>query len=176
MTGDGRRRAARTTGSSPRHRFLHGELIGIGVGRGRPETLAPAAVDTLAAADCVFVSTAGADSAGTDSAGPGRAGPDFAGPDFANAEPPTTESTLLYYAEAWRLEPLPELSGAVGLLARWFAANPGGRAVLAVPGDPASFPAFLAVVDGLRVVAPGVRTSCVPGVSIVPPRLSPLTW
>jgi precorrin-2 methylase len=121
-------------------------LVVLGVGPGEPESLAPEAADVLAAADVVFV--------------PGV----------------PAESTLFFYTEAWRVERITDLAGAVPVIEDWFRLNPGSTAVLAVPGDPADHPAFTAVTDGLRVAVPGLAVRTVPGVSIVPPRLSPLPW
>lgn len=121
-------------------------FVMMGVGPGEPDALAPAAADVLASADVVFV-----------------------------PEVPA-ESTVLFYTEAWRVERLADLASAVAVIEDWYSLNPGSTAVLAVPGDPADQPGLTAVADGLRVAVPGLGIHTVPGVSIVPPKLSPLPW
>jgi precorrin-4 methylase len=76
------------------------------------------------------------------------------------------EPTVLFYAEAWRVERVDLVDAVREISAR------SGRVVLAVAGDPATDPACLAVCDGLRVA--GATVTSVPGVSVAPPRLSPL--
>ncbi|GAA4698919.1 hypothetical protein GCM10023215_41690 [Pseudonocardia yuanmonensis] len=86
---------------------------------------------------------------------------------------PDVESTVLFYAEAWRVERLPDLAGAVAAVADLVGLG-SRRVVLAVPGDPATSPGCRALLDGLRVA--GIRAEARPGVSLVPPRLSPMPW
>jgi siroheme synthase len=86
---------------------------------------------------------------------------------------PDVESTVLFYAEAWRVERLPDLAGAAAAVADLIGLG-AVRVVLAVPGDPATNPGCRALLDGLRVA--GIEAAARPGVSLVPPRLSPMPW
>ncbi|GAA1836972.1 hypothetical protein GCM10009836_14430 [Pseudonocardia ailaonensis] len=83
------------------------------------------------------------------------------------------ESVVLFYAEAWRVERV-DLVGAVRAITDLVALDSPATIVLTVDGDPAADPACRAVVDGLAVA--GISAVTVPGVSVVPPRLSPLPW
>ena len=82
------------------------------------------------------------------------------------------ESAVLFYAEAWRIDEV-EPAGAVQAVSALFALEGPCTVAVAVAGDPTTDPAWLAVVDGLRV-AVDAEVSAVPGVAVVPPRLSPL--
>ena len=86
---------------------------------------------------------------------------------------PDVESTVLFYAEAWRVERLPDLAGAAAAVADLIGLG-ATRVVLAVPGDPETNPGCRALLDGLRVA--GIEAVARPGVSLVPPRLSPMPW
>ncbi|WP_433507735.1 hypothetical protein ACQP04_15510 [Pseudonocardia halophobica] len=86
---------------------------------------------------------------------------------------PDVESTVLFYAEAWRVERLPDLAGAAAAVADMIGLG-ATHVVLAVHGDPASNPGCRALLDGLRVA--GIEAVARPGVSVVPPRLSPMPW
>ncbi|MFC5993432.1 SAM-dependent methyltransferase [Pseudonocardia hispaniensis] len=78
------------------------------------------------------------------------------------------ETTVLFYAEAWRVE---QIGGRLGRrIAEWFAAHPGGTAVFATLGDPAQHRPLHALARRL----PGVRVEHVPGVTILPPPRRPL--
>jgi siroheme synthase len=86
---------------------------------------------------------------------------------------PDVESTVLFYAEAWRVERLADLAGAAAAVADLVGLG-ATRVVLAVPGDPAANPGCRALLDGLRVA--GIHAEARPGVSLVPPRLTPMPW
>ncbi|MHA6795410.1 SAM-dependent methyltransferase [Pseudonocardia bannensis] len=122
-----------------------GTLIGLGVGPGEPDALAPGAVDRLAHADVVFV-------------------------------PAPAESTVLFYAEAWRVERIGDHRAAAQRVVEWFAAHPGGTAVFATAGDPTACPSFGVTAVAVRSSAGALRVEHLPGVTIVPPRRSPLPW
>ncbi|GAA4553178.1 hypothetical protein [Pseudonocardia xishanensis] len=85
---------------------------------------------------------------------------------------PQVESEVLFYAEAWRVEAV-EPAGAVQAVSAVLALEGPCTVAVAVAGDPTADPAWRAVVDGLRV-AVDAEVSAVPGVAVVPPRLSPL--
>jgi len=82
---------------------------------------------------------------------------------------PRVERTVLFYAEAWRVERSDPTDAVRAVIERL----PAGTVVVAVPGEPGAEPAWSAVLDGLRVAVPA-EVVVVPGVSVVPPRLSPL--
>ncbi|WP_214370140.1 SAM-dependent methyltransferase [Pseudonocardia sp. H11422] len=150
MAGDGpvlfpRRRGGPALARCRRgSRTRAGTLIGLGVGPGEPDALAPGAVDRLAGADVVFV-------------------------------PAAAEATVLFYAEAWRVERIGDRDGARHV-ADWFAAHPGGTAVFATAGDPGICRSFGAAAGVARELIGALRVSHLPGVTIVPPRRSPLPW
>lgn len=133
-------------GPSPARRPA-GTLVVLGTGAGTRDT--HAAVDVLAGADAVF-------------AGPPRAGAD-------------PESTVLFYAEAWRVECLGPREGAARL-ACWFDDHPGGTAVLATAGAPERDVAFGAAVEGLRRLRPALGVRRLDGVCVAPPERSPLPY
>jgi precorrin-2 methylase len=85
---------------------------------------------------------------------------------------PEVESAVLFYAEAWRVERV-EPGAAVRVVGELLALDGPCAVALAVAGDPTTDPAWRAVVDGLRV-AVEAEVTAVPGVAVVPPRLSPL--
>jgi len=110
--------------------------------------------------------------------GTGREETDPDGPDLlAGADHVFTveaaESVVLFYAEAWRVERI-DLVGAVREITDLAARRSPRTVVLAVEGDPGTDPACRAVVDGLGVA--GIEAVVVPGVTVVPPRLSRLPW
>lgn len=124
-----------------------GTLIVLGIGPGGgPE--AHAAVDVLAGADAVF-----------------------AGPPGPDGDP---ESTVLFYAEAWRVERLGARDAAARLDA-WFTGTPGGTAVLATAGAPERAAGLGAAVEGLCRLRPGLRVRRLDGVCVGPPQRSPLS-
>ncbi|MER5674122.1 hypothetical protein [Pseudonocardia alni] len=85
---------------------------------------------------------------------------------------PQAESTALFYAEAWRVEPVTPRD-AVARIGAW-AAGPDGAAVLLVEGDPAGDAALGAVLDGLARTAPALRARVAEGSRVAPPHRSPL--
>lgn len=131
----------------PPARRRAGALVVLGTGPGTRHT--HPAVDALAGADAVF-------------AGPARAGTD-------------PESTVLFYAEAWRVECLAPREGA-DRLARWFDGHPGGTAVLATAGAPERDVAFAAAVEGLCRLRPDLTVRRLDGVCVAPPERSPLPY
>ncbi|RZT85092.1 hypothetical protein EV383_1956 [Pseudonocardia sediminis] len=105
------------------------------------------AADLLAAADVVF----------TGPAGPG-------------ADP---ESTVLFYVEAWRVEPV-RPGEAARRIAEVLDGAPGRVAVLVTAGPPSADTAMTAALDGLRHTAPGIRVRDTGAVALLPPRRVPL--
>ncbi|MCM3847959.1 hypothetical protein ND486_17350 [Pseudonocardia sp. DR1-2] len=86
---------------------------------------------------------------------------------------PQAESTALFYAEAWRVEPVTPRD-AVARIGAWAAAGPADAAVLLVGGDPAGDAALGAVLDGLARTAPTLRVRIAEGSRVAPPHRSPL--
>ena len=119
------------------------------LGTGAPDTDPGAAADLLAGADAVFTA-------------PGTPGTD-------------PESTVLFYAEAWRVERLAPRDAARRLDA-WFAGRPGAVAVLVTAGDPACDLASRSAVEGLCRVRPGLEVRRPAGVRVVAPHRSPLPF
>lgn len=110
--------------------------------------------------------------------GPGESGAPASGAvdRLAAAEvvfvPGDTEATVLFYAEAWRVERIDGSDAAAARrVADWFAAHPGGTAVFATAGDPGDSRPFAVAARGL---GRAVRVQRLPGVTIVPPRRLPL--
>lgn len=115
---------------------------------------------------------------GTDPSGDGAPRPDAHVADLlADAETvfafPQAESTALFYAEAWRVEPVTPRD-AVARIGAWVAAGPAGAAVLLVGGDPAADAALGAVLDGLARTVPALRARVAEGSRVAPPHRSPL--
>ncbi|WP_098959711.1 hypothetical protein [Pseudonocardia sp. N23] len=81
------------------------------------------------------------------------------------------EPTVLFYAEAWRVELLDGVAEADGShLAAWFAAHPGATAVLVAPGDPGP------VTTAARALLPELRIERLDGPGLSPPWRYPLGW
>jgi precorrin-2/cobalt-factor-2 C20-methyltransferase len=130
-------------------------LIGVGVGPGDPELVTVKAANLLAKADIVFVPVA-------DSGETGRA-----------------EQTVLYYAEAWRVERVVfalhdrehterrerAWDAAAAQVAAWFAARPGSTAVFATIGDPCIYSTFSYLAASVRAVLGELEIQLVPGVT-----------
>jgi precorrin-2/cobalt-factor-2 C20-methyltransferase len=130
-------------------------LIGVGVGPGDPELVTVKAANLLAKADVVFVPVA-------DSGETGRA-----------------EQTVLYYAEAWRVERVVfalhdrehterrerAWDEAAAQVADWFAAHPGGTAVFATIGDPCVYSTFSYLAASVREVLGELDVQLVPGIT-----------
>jgi precorrin-2/cobalt-factor-2 C20-methyltransferase len=108
-------------------------LVGVGVGPGDPELVTVKAANLLAKADVVFVPVA-------DSGETGRA-----------------EQTVLFYAEAWRVERV--------VFAAWFAAHPDGTAVFATIGDPCIYSTFSYLSASVRGVLGELDVQLVPGIT-----------
>ncbi|MEQ3554407.1 hypothetical protein WIS52_28405 [Pseudonocardia nematodicida] len=83
------------------------------------------------------------------------------------------ESVALFYAEAWRVEPVPARD-AVARIAAWAAGSPAGRAVLVADGDPAADVALGAVLDGLGRAVPALAVRAPAGARVTRPHGSPL--
>jgi precorrin-2/cobalt-factor-2 C20-methyltransferase len=122
-------------------------LVGVGVGPGDPELVTAEAADLLATAEVVFVPV-------TDQAETGRA-----------------ERAVLYYAEAWRVDPVVVAPAGCGRapdtaavqVAAWFAAHPSSTAVFATSGDPSVHPVFGRLAASVRVLLGGLDLRFVPG-------------
>ena len=80
---------------------------------------------------------------------------------FAAAE---SEKTVLFYAEAWRVEPF---TGAAQI-ASWFTAHPGATAAIVAPGDPGP------LLADLDVLLPGLQIDGADGLTVGPPPRHPL--
>ncbi|TWF74234.1 precorrin-2 C20-methyltransferase /cobalt-factor II C20-methyltransferase [Pseudonocardia hierapolitana] len=130
-------------------------LVGVGVGPGDPELVTVKAANLLAKADVVFVPVA-------DSGETGRA-----------------EQTVLFYAEAWRVERVVfalhdrehtqarerAWDAAAAQVAAWFAAHPDGTAVFATIGDPCIYSTFSYLAASVRGVLGELDVQLVPGIS-----------
>jgi precorrin-2/cobalt-factor-2 C20-methyltransferase len=130
-------------------------LVGVGVGPGDPELVTVKAANLLAKADVVFVPVA-------DSGETGRA-----------------EQTVLYYAEAWRVERVVfalhdrehgerrerAWDAAAAQVAAWFAAHPGGTAAFATIGDPCVYSTFTYLAASVRAVLGELEVRLIPGVT-----------
>jgi precorrin-2/cobalt-factor-2 C20-methyltransferase len=134
---------------------MTGTLVGVGVGPGDPELVTVKAANLLAAADVVFVPVA-------DSGETGRA-----------------EQTVLFYAEAWRIERVvfalhdrehtqrreQAWDAAAVQVARWFAGHPGGTAVFATIGDPCVYSTFTYLAASVRAVVGKLSVELIPGIT-----------
>ncbi|MEN3269100.1 precorrin-2 C(20)-methyltransferase [Pseudonocardia sp.] len=130
-------------------------LVGVGVGPGDPELVTVKAANLLAKADIVFVPVA-------DSGETGRA-----------------EQTVLFYAEAWRVERVEfalhdrehterrerAWDAAAAQVARWYARRPGGTAVFATIGDPCVYSTFSYLAASVRDVVGELSVELVPGIT-----------
>jgi precorrin-2/cobalt-factor-2 C20-methyltransferase len=130
-------------------------LVGVGVGPGDPELVTVKAANLLAKADVVFVPVA-------DSGETGRA-----------------EQTVLFYAEAWRIERVvfalhdrehterreEAWDAAAAQVARWFAEHPGGTAAFATIGDPCVYSTFTYLADTVRGLVGELDVELIPGIT-----------
>lgn len=78
---------------------------------------------------------------------------------FAAAE---CEPTVLFYAEAWRVEPL---TGGGPTVAAWFGRHPAGTAAVVVPGDSGG-----QLLADLQLLLPALHIERATGMPLVPPR------
>lgn len=130
-------------------------LVGVGVGPGDPELVTVKAANLLAKADVVFVPVA-------ETGETGRA-----------------EQTVLFYAEAWRVERVVfalhdrehtaarerAWDAAAAHVAAWFAAHPGGTAVFATIGDPCVYSTFSYLGATVRGLIGELSVELVPGIT-----------
>jgi precorrin-2/cobalt-factor-2 C20-methyltransferase len=130
-------------------------LVGVGVGPGDPELVTVKAANLLAKADVVFVPVA-------ETGETGRA-----------------EQTVLYYAEAWRVERVvfalhdrehterreQAWDAAARHVAAWFDRNPDGTAAFATIGDPCVYSTFSYLAATVAGLVDGLDVRLVPGVT-----------
>ncbi|MBN9107707.1 MAG: hypothetical protein J0I34_02895 [Pseudonocardia sp.] len=81
------------------------------------------------------------------------------------------EPTVLFYAEAWRVERLDGVAARdARRVAAWFADHPGATAVLVDSGDPHH------VTTVVSSLLPALRVECLDGPGLAPPQQYPLDW
>ncbi|HXV92228.1 MAG TPA: precorrin-2 C(20)-methyltransferase [Pseudonocardia sp.] len=136
-------------------------LTGVGVGPGDPELVTVKAANLLAEADVVFVPVAD----------PADVPP--------GAETGRAERTVLYYAEAWRVERVVfalhdrehgarrerTWDAAARQVAGWFDTHPGGSAVFATIGDPCVYSTFTYLAASVHEVVGELDVRLVPGIT-----------